>query len=80
VSAKYFLSFKNSVLQLLELSVEGLIAKGKSSISARRNAASKLLEKVFRVRLGRGFYGECLVMFEELNVGKYIFFATCNKF
>ncbi|WJX46462.1 hypothetical protein P8452_33263 [Trifolium repens] len=46
--------------QLLELSVEGLIAKGKSSISARRNAASKLLEKVFRVRLGRGFYGECL--------------------
>jgi hypothetical protein len=80
VSAKYFLSFKKSVLQLLELSVEGLIAKGKSSISARRNAASKLLEKVFRVRLGRGFYGECLVMFEELNVGKYIFFATCNKF
>jgi hypothetical protein len=80
VSAKYFLSFKNSVLQLLELSVEGLIARGKSSISARRNAASKLLEKVFRVRLGRGFYGECLVMFEELNVGKYIFFATCNKF
>ncbi|XP_045826286.1 uncharacterized protein LOC123918322 isoform X1 [Trifolium pratense] len=46
--------------QLLELSVEGLIAKGNSSISARRNAASKLLEKVFRVRLGRGFYGECL--------------------
>jgi hypothetical protein len=80
VSAKYFLSFIKSVLQLLELSVEGLIAKGKSSISARRNAASKLLEKVFRVRLGRGFYGECLVMFEELNVGKYIFFATCNKF
>lgn len=46
--------------QLLELSVEGLIAKGNSSLSARRNAASKLLEKVFRVRLGRGFYGECL--------------------
>jgi hypothetical protein len=68
VSAKYFLSFKNSVLQLLELSVEGLIAKGKSSISARRNAASKLLEKVFRVRLGRGFYGECLVMFEDIII------------
>ncbi|CAI8618003.1 unnamed protein product [Vicia faba] len=46
--------------QLMELSVEELIAKGNSSISARRNAASKLLEKVFRVRLGRGFYGECL--------------------
>jgi hypothetical protein len=55
-------------LQLLELSVEGLIAKGKSSISARRNAASKLLEKVFRVRLGRGFYGECLVMFEDIII------------
>jgi hypothetical protein len=68
VSAKYFLSFKKSVLQLLELSVEGLIAKGKSSISARRNAASKLLEKVFRVRLGRGFYGECLVMFEDIII------------
>lgn len=52
----------------MELSVEELIAKGNSSISARRNAASKLLEKVFRVRLGRGFYGECLVMFEDLII------------
>ncbi|KAL9329214.1 hypothetical protein ACSQ67_004217 [Phaseolus vulgaris] len=41
-------------------SAEGLIAKGYSYLSARQNAASKLLEKVFRVRLGRGFYGECL--------------------
>ncbi|XP_027917491.1 uncharacterized protein LOC114176606 isoform X2 [Vigna unguiculata] len=46
--------------QLLELSAEDLIAKGYSYRSARQNAASKLLEKVFRVRLGRGFYGECL--------------------
>lgn len=46
--------------QLLELSVEELIAKGNSSLLARQNAASKLLDKVFRVRLGRGFYGECL--------------------
>ncbi|CAJ1936176.1 unnamed protein product [Sphenostylis stenocarpa] len=46
--------------QLLELSTEVLIAKGYSYLSARQNAASKLLEKVFRVRLGRGFYGECL--------------------
>ncbi|XP_058758145.1 uncharacterized protein LOC131631369 [Vicia villosa] len=46
--------------QLMELSVEELIAKGNSSISSRWNAASKLLERVFRVRLGRGFYGECL--------------------
>ncbi|XP_061358499.1 uncharacterized protein LOC133302695 isoform X2 [Gastrolobium bilobum] len=46
--------------QLLELCAEDLIAKGNSYLSARQNAASKLLEKVFRVRLGRGFYGECL--------------------
>ncbi|KAK7363041.1 hypothetical protein VNO77_05170 [Canavalia gladiata] len=46
--------------QFLELSAEDLIAKGNSYLSARQNAASKLLEKVFRVRLGRGFYGECL--------------------
>lgn len=46
--------------QLLELSAEELIAKGNSYFSARQNAASKLLQKVFRIRLGRGFYGECL--------------------
>ncbi|TKY59423.1 hypothetical protein E2542_SST16512 [Spatholobus suberectus] len=46
--------------QLLELSVEDLISKGNSYLSARQNAASKLLKKVFKVRLGRGFYGECL--------------------
>jgi len=54
---------EKSSLQLLELSAEDLIDKGYSYRSARQNAASKLLEKVFRVRLGRGFYGECLVIF-----------------
>nr|KYP54529.1 hypothetical protein KK1_000720 [Cajanus cajan] len=43
-----------------ELSADDLISKGNSCLSSRQNAASKLLEKVFRVRLGRGFYGECL--------------------
>lgn len=38
-----------------------LIAKGNSYISTRQKAAEKLLNKVFKVRLGRGFYGECLV-------------------
>jgi len=52
---------------LLELSAEGLIAKGNSCVSARQNAANKLLEKVFRVRLGRGFYGECLVILQNYN-------------
>jgi len=37
---------------LLELSAEDLIAKGYSYLSARQNAASKLLGKVFKVRLG----------------------------
>ncbi|KOM31208.1 hypothetical protein LR48_Vigan01g076300 [Vigna angularis] len=52
---------------LLELSAEDLIAKGYSYCSARQNAASKLLEKVFRVRLGRGFYGECLGVRADKN-------------
>lgn len=40
-----------------------LISKGNSYISARQHAASNLvkLDKVVKVRLGRGFYGECLV-------------------
>ncbi|KAL5162683.1 hypothetical protein HKD37_07G019753 [Glycine soja] len=60
VFAEFALFFEKSSWQLLELSAEGLIAKGNSCVSARQNAANKLLEKVFRVRLGRGFYGECL--------------------
>ncbi|KAK7252257.1 hypothetical protein RIF29_36084 [Crotalaria pallida] len=46
--------------QLLKLSAESIIANGNSYLSSRQNAASKLLQKVFRVQLGRGFYGECL--------------------
>ncbi|GMY38924.1 LOC105169304 isoform [Fagus crenata] len=46
--------------QLLELSSVDLISKGNAYISSRQNAANKLLDKVFKVRLGRGFYGECL--------------------
>uniref|UniRef100_A0A5B7C0F6 Uncharacterized protein n=1 Tax=Davidia involucrata TaxID=16924 RepID=A0A5B7C0F6_DAVIN len=46
--------------QLLEISSVDLIAKGNSYISTCQNAANKLLDKVFKVRLGRGFYGECL--------------------
>ncbi len=50
------------LLQLLELSSVDLISKGNAYISSRQNAANKLLDKVFKVRLGRGFYGECLVI------------------
>ncbi|PSS26174.1 Phosphatidylcholine translocator like [Actinidia chinensis var. chinensis] len=46
--------------QLLEISSADLIEKGNSYMSTRQNAAKKLLDKVFKVRLGRGFYGECL--------------------
>ncbi|KAK4254155.1 hypothetical protein QN277_009573 [Acacia crassicarpa] len=46
--------------QLLELTSEDLIAKANSDLSSRQNDANKLLGKVFRVRLGKGFYGECL--------------------
>ncbi|XP_031281825.1 uncharacterized protein LOC116140318 isoform X1 [Pistacia vera] len=48
--------------QLLEISATGLISKGNSYISARQSAANKLLDKVFEVWLGRGFYGECLAV------------------
>ncbi|KAL5538564.1 hypothetical protein UlMin_045431, partial [Ulmus minor] len=46
--------------QLLVMKSPELIAKGNSYISARQKAAEKLLNKVFKVRLGRGFYGDCL--------------------
>ncbi|KAL7199742.1 hypothetical protein ACSBR2_021948 [Camellia fascicularis] len=45
---------------LLEISSADLIGKGISYISTRQDAVKKLLDKVFKVRLGRGFYGECL--------------------
>ncbi|KAK6945855.1 hypothetical protein RJ641_013399 [Dillenia turbinata] len=45
---------------LLEVSSCTLIAEEESRICSRQNAAAKLLDKVFKIRLGRGFYGECL--------------------
>ncbi|OMO85304.1 hypothetical protein CCACVL1_10287 [Corchorus capsularis] len=46
--------------QLLEISSSDLVAKGNLYISSRQIAANKLLDKAFKIRLGRGFYGECL--------------------
>ncbi|CAN6450825.1 unnamed protein product [Victoria cruziana] len=46
--------------QLLKLNPYDLIAKGSSLIKSRQDAATKLLVKPFKVRLGKGFYGECL--------------------
>ncbi|XXG78151.1 hypothetical protein AAC387_Pa08g2153 [Persea americana] len=46
--------------QLLEISANNMIARGSLHISSRKDAAKKLLGKALKVRLGRGFYGECL--------------------
>ncbi|CAI9781808.1 unnamed protein product [Fraxinus pennsylvanica] len=46
--------------QLMDIHVDDLISKGKAYLSCRQTASNKLLDKVFRVRLGRGLYGECL--------------------
>lgn len=51
--------------QLLELNAVDLIARGNSCISSRRFFANKLMDKLFKVRLGRGFYGECLAFRAE---------------
>ncbi|KAK6135465.1 hypothetical protein DH2020_030790 [Rehmannia glutinosa] len=46
--------------QLMEICSVDLITKGNTYLSRRLTDANKLLHKVFRVQLGRGFYGECL--------------------
>ncbi|KAF7143531.1 hypothetical protein RHSIM_Rhsim05G0098200 [Rhododendron simsii] len=50
----------SSVINLLEITSLDLIGKGNSRMSIHQDAARNLLDKVFIVRLGRGFYGECL--------------------
>ncbi|CAA7399542.1 unnamed protein product [Spirodela intermedia] len=46
--------------QVLEIDPTELIAQGNSRMSSRLDPARKLLGKEFKIRLGRGFYGECL--------------------
>ncbi|KFK25261.1 hypothetical protein AALP_AA8G089100 [Arabis alpina] len=48
--------------QLLRISSEDLIAYGNSHYQSRLSDAKKLLKlnKAFKIRLGRGLYGECL--------------------
>ncbi|PON93710.1 heat shock protein [Trema orientale] len=53
--------------QLMEIDSTDLIAKGNSYVSTREKGAEKLLDKVFKVRLGRGFYGECLGVRVDIN-------------
>lgn len=51
----------HSFLQLLEMNSSELIAEGNNYIASREDAANKFLDKSFKIRLGRGLYGECLV-------------------
>ncbi|XP_022136385.1 uncharacterized protein LOC111008108 isoform X2 [Momordica charantia] len=48
--------------QLLEMNSLELIAKGNDFIASCDNAANKFLDKTFKIRLGRGLYGECLAV------------------
>lgn len=53
--------------QLLVIDAGDMIAKGHSFTRARQEAASKLLDKAFKLRLGRGLYGECLAIRADGN-------------
>ncbi|KAG6409101.1 hypothetical protein SASPL_132133 [Salvia splendens] len=53
--------------QLTEICSEGFIIKGNTYLSNRPTEASKLLNKVFRIKFGRGFYGECLAIRADGN-------------
>ncbi|CAH8321230.1 unnamed protein product [Eruca vesicaria subsp. sativa] len=59
----------NMYEQLLRISSEDLIAYGNSYFSNRLVDAKRVLKqnKVFKIRLGRGFYGECLGMRADGN-------------
>ncbi|XP_047980672.1 uncharacterized protein LOC125222216 [Salvia hispanica] len=53
--------------QLTEICSEDLIINGDTCLSNRQTEASKLLNKVFKIKLGRGFYGECLAIRSDGN-------------
>ncbi|KAF8641945.1 hypothetical protein HU200_067659 [Digitaria exilis] len=47
--------------QLLQLDVDDLLNRGKSLAHDRLQAAGEFIQKPFKIQLGRGMYGECLV-------------------
>lgn len=53
--------------QLLDMNSLELIAKGSDFIASRENVAKKFLDKSFKIRLGRGLYGECLAVRADEN-------------
>ena len=62
--------------QLLQLDVGDLLAREKSQAHDRLQAAGEFIQKPFRIQLGRGSYGECLVC-EQHAVAFYTDFITC---
>ncbi|OEL21804.1 hypothetical protein BAE44_0017174 [Dichanthelium oligosanthes] len=48
--------------QLLQLDVGDLLTRGKSLAHDRLQAAGEFIQKPFKIRLGRGLYGECLAI------------------
>ncbi|KAF3330555.1 hypothetical protein FCM35_KLT03909 [Carex littledalei] len=53
--------------QLLEIDTSALIAKGRSILISRQNEAGTLVKNAFKIRLGRGLYGECLAVRSDGN-------------
>ncbi|KAH0936715.1 hypothetical protein HID58_004176 [Brassica napus] len=65
---EYF-SSKLASSELLRISSEDLIANGSSYFSSRLIDAKRVLKqnKAFKIRLGRGFYGECMAIRADGN-------------
>ncbi|KAL8136588.1 hypothetical protein V2J09_002589 [Rumex salicifolius] len=53
--------------QLMELKVEDLVSKGNSLIQPCKDAGKNVLDKAFKLRLGKGIYGECLAVRADGN-------------
>ncbi|KAJ4819402.1 N utilization substance protein B [Rhynchospora pubera] len=53
--------------QLLEIDASSLIAKGRSVLVSRENAANTFIKNPFKIHLGRGLYGECLAVRSDGN-------------
>lgn len=45
----------------MQLDVSGLLSRGNSLVQNRLEAARKLIHNPFKIYLGQGLYGECLV-------------------
>ena len=62
--------------QLLQLDVGDLLTRGKSVAHDRVQAAGEFIQKPFKIQLGRGLYGECLVC-ERHALAFYTDFVIC---